>query len=266
MLHPSIGYAANVEKVELNLEKDEIAFTFLELSTGEATLIQTSTGKNILINTGGPNTSKELLDRLEMYDVLKIDMLILTRRDKQYSSNVKWLNQSYMIDKFVIPESMKDYIIDKFELNMNSLITWNKGNLYELSPNFVVKVLHDEHDDEKEKGGFVLLFTYGAHQLLYMSTIDEKIEQEILEYPVKAKMLKVGEFALPGGTSQPFLEKINPQLAVIFHKKNARPSQEIIERLNETWIDIYQTKQFGNVTIKCDLESYEVITIPVGIE
>lgn len=253
--------AADVKKVDLNLKKNEIAFTFFDLSSGEATLIQTGTGKNILINTGAPSTSDELLYRLEMYDVLTIDQLILTNLEKEYCGNVLRLTNEYSIDKIVLADSMKDELLKSYPLDKEIVQSWKQSDLKEIFPNFMVKVLHTTSRDEDNTPGMVILFYYGSHQVLYMGHANSEVEKKIIDdLNIKAKILKVGEFAVKG-TSQYFLENLNPQVAIIFHRKNKLPTQEVIERLNETWIDIYQTRQFGNVTIKCDPQQYEVITI-----
>lgn len=255
---------ASVEKVDLNLLHNEIAVTFLELSNGEATLIQSNDGKNVLINTGGKGTEEELLDRLEMYNVLTIDTLIITNNSSEYIGNLGWLIDSYVVKQIVLSKELQEVLTtDKY---MQDIVIWEKGEKYEVIPGMTTEVLYSNRNDEGISS-MILLFVYGNNHFLYMGIADNEIEKTLLHDrdKVKAEIIKLPNFAV-GGTSQLFLEAVDPQVAIIFHKENSLPSQEVMERLNETWIDVYQTVQMGNVTIKCDVEKYEVITVPVDLE
>lgn len=246
-----------IEKVDLNLLKDEVAVTFLDLSSGEAILIQTGLGKTVLINTGGPQTSAELLERIEMYNVTKFDAVILTNLDKQYASNFYWLSKKYHIEQLILPELSKQRWESEFPVQIEDTSYWNVTTKAELIPNMFFQVV-----DVQQSGGMSLYFSYGNHDVLLMGTADKQMEEKLLEkVALKAEVLKVAEFAKEGGTSQRFLEQLDPHVAIIFQERRKQPSAAVIERLNETWIDIYETRQFGNVTLRCDLNQYEVVPI-----
>jgi competence protein ComEC len=247
----------DVENIDLNLRLDEMAISFFDLSNGEASLIQNSKGDTILINTGAETSLEELQALLEMNDVIKINKLIVTNHEPEYDGNVKWLLSHYVVEELISAIST----IPSYHqfVNAKTMTTgWQSGELYELFPGFIVKVLHHH-----ENGSLSLSFSYGHNRVLYMGIAEEEIEMKLIQkHPMKSEILKVGEFAAQGGTSQAFLEKVDPQMAVIFRKNKALPSSDVIERLNETWIDTYQTKQFGTIIIRCTTEDYEVITIP----
>ncbi|MCA1320712.1 hypothetical protein LC085_12395 [Bacillus tianshenii] len=76
-------YPTDVEKIDLQLDEEEIAFTFLDLPNGECTIIQTSEGENILINTGSPESEDELLHYLKIYGIDEISDLIITSPDSE---------------------------------------------------------------------------------------------------------------------------------------------------------------------------------------
>ncbi|WLR53064.1 hypothetical protein LC040_09315 [Bacillus tianshenii] len=246
-----------IEKVDLNLKENEIVVTFLDLSSGEAILVQTGKGETILINTGGPHTGEELLDRLEMFNVLKFDAVILTNVDREYAANVDWLQKSYMIERLVVPQVFKQQWINDFAVQHDNTEYWTINSVEKVLPHMVMRVV-----DMQATGGMSLYFSYGKHDFLLMGKADKAGEEALLKRaPLNAEILKVAEFAKEGGTSQDFLEKTDPHVAVIFHERKKMPSSAVLERLNETWIDIYETRQFGNVSFRCDAENYEVVTI-----
>lgn len=257
-----------IKEVDLNLNRNEIAYIFLELPRGEAMLVQTGNGQNFLFNTGGLNTYEELKHRLDMFSVTKIDKVIVTKNQPHYTANLSSLTKEYDVEQIVVGDGIKETLTTEYDLNPQMIMEWKTGELHEPVPGLVVKVLHIDTTDSNEKGSMTMAVRYASHQLLYMSIANHIIEEKMIEsYPIKAELLKVADFASNQGTSQKLLENVDPQVAVIFHRhKKSQPSQEVIERLNETWIDIYETRQHGNIAIKCSQENYEVIPIPNKIE
>ncbi|WP_456278575.1 ComEC/Rec2 family competence protein [Bacillus sp. AK128] len=245
-----------IEKVDLKLMRDEIAVTFVDLPDGEATVIQNDEGKAILINTGNENSKEHLKKTLDLYGVTSIEKVILTKLGPDYQGNLEWLLKEYPIQKIIIPSS-----VDKEELGLNAAIEkWNIGKK-ELFSDIVINVL--QVMDQEKSMNFSMKF--GEHRFLFMGVASKLLEEQLIKsYPLKdVNILKVAEFASNNGTSQELLEAVDPQIAIIFQKKKLYPSADVLERLQNTWIDIYYSKQFGNVTIRCSKETYEVITLTV---
>ncbi len=252
-----------VEKIDLNLQQNETAVTFLELSNGEATLLQHADGKTVLINSGGPKTKKELKHQLDLYGVKKIDLLIITNTGELYTGNADWLISEEITEKAAGPASYIKSLQGRFNKGEDLFEAWEEGDLKELFTGMVVKVLADGKEGEEDKG-LILSMRFGKNHFLYMGIDGDEIESRLMNAgaPLKAEVLKVPDFA-ESGTTQPFMEEVDPQSAVIFSKKHSEPSRDIIERMYESWIDVYHTRRFGNVSFKCTMNDYEVFTIPV---
>nr|WP_304218989.1 hypothetical protein [Fredinandcohnia onubensis] len=246
----------NIEKINVKLSEDEIAITFLDLSNGEASLIHLPNGEFYLVNTGGNGTQKELKEYLEVYEVKKLKGIIITKQDTLYTSNIDWLIQQFS-DVQIIQGAQ-----NKQEYSNINIVKWEHQKTYQLSSLLTAEVIHEEHDNEKSLGMDILL-RFGNHQVLFMTSANSKLEHEMLsnkELPV-TNILKVAEFGHAKGSGEKFVNHVNPQIAIIFHKKGSLPSSDVLERLNSSWIDIYYTKQFGSVTIKCSQTDYEVFPI-----
>ncbi|MBE4910252.1 hypothetical protein IMZ08_19630 [Bacillus luteolus] len=249
-----------IEKVDLKLSNKELAITFLNLSSGEATLIQHGNGENVLINAGGPETQDELERLLKMYNVSLVKSIIITKEDQQYQSNLEWLTKRYPTSKVVIGEQ---FAIPAF-LSKERIIKLKKDDSHPIVPLLKAKVVHEGLSSDGLQS-YDLFFELGRHYLLYMSTGNINAEMSLLtnEELSKVNIIKIPNFAQNDGSSQEFIEHIDPQVAIIFTKKNLNPSPDVMERLKETWIDTYMTKQFGNITIKANQNEYEVITISI---
>jgi competence protein ComEC len=258
---PPTNVETDIEKVDLKLRENEIGITFIDLTSGEATLIQHGNRKNVLINTGGPNTFKQLKKILDMFNVHEINTLIITKDDEQYIANTKNLIKHYRIQKFATGQ----HLLAKSQLNNKLKVakweTWKTNETIELLPSLTIQVVHDDFHSNKHLG-LDLLMKFHKHNILYMTSADQQLEKFLLQKPLSdVNILKVAHFGDKNGTSKPFVDHVDPQVAIIFRKKNEWPSQDVIERLYQTWIDIYPTKQFGTIAIKMDETLYEVIPL-----
>ncbi|OZM57301.1 hypothetical protein CIB95_07500 [Lottiidibacillus patelloidae] len=253
----------DIEKIDLKLTAEETAFTFLELESGEATLIQTGQGETTLVNTGGPNTRKMLEERLSVYEVSKIDNIIITNIGADYCANLDWLVEAYGVSNVYVSQAVKETMIHAYSLGNINVVGWKKADKAKISDSLLIDVLHAEELNEFDKGSLALLLTFGNQKVLYMGLANEEIETLLVnEYELEAQILKVGDFASERGTSQKFIDEVDPQVAVIFRTKDRNPSEDVLDRLQETWIDTYLTMKSGNISIKCSIENYKIITIP----
>ncbi|MCH1624715.1 ComEC/Rec2 family competence protein [Ferdinandcohnia quinoae] len=251
--------SATIEKINIKLSDDEIAMTFLNLSDGESTLIHLPNGENVLVNTGGEGTKKELEELLVLYNVTKLTTIILTKDEPEFIANLGWLVERYKKAKIVIGSHFSNSLI----LPNNPKTLWENGDVYHFSKNHFVKVMNESKDSSGSLG-MDLMFQFGTNETLYMTSSNSELEksmQSIKGLP-NTNILKVADFGSQRGTTERFVSYVDPQIAIIFHKRGQLPSQDVLERLNSTWIDIYYTKQFGNVTIKYNGTNYEVIPFP----
>lgn len=248
--------------VDLNLEESDLAYTFFDLSNGEATLLQSGKGQNILIDTGSLESQEELEQRLNMYHVDLIDTVIITNQTEEYTGNLQWVINNFNVNKIIVPEVIKEQLISFFYLHDKDVIGWKKGDQVELLPFLKTEVIYVEERNIENHGALVIMFSYGKQSLLFMGIADKEVEKQLVEnYELKSTILKVADFGSEKGTTQTFLEEVDPQVAILFKKSGTAVSELVLERLQETWIDIYQTYRLGTVSIKCHNDDYEIFTV-----
>jgi len=250
-----------IEKVDLKLEQNELGVTFIDLTSGEAILIQHGTGKNVLINTGGPKSDRELYDTLKMFDVSSLDAVIITSANEQYTGNLIELKEKLNVKKFITGE----HILLNSSLNQIKVVDhwgiWKKNESYEILPGLKVQVLHENYN-ESNLQGMDLRLIFHHHQWLLMSSSNEQVEKQLMKKDLQEiNLLKVAHFGQGAGSTKEFLDYLNPQVAIIFRKNDEWPSQDVMERLYQSWMDIYPLKQFGSISIKLNENKYEVIPI-----
>ncbi|MBU9723913.1 MULTISPECIES: ComEC/Rec2 family competence protein [Bacillaceae] len=257
----TISYV-HADKVELNLGQNEVAYTFFDLSHGEATLLQGGMNQSVLINTGHSNSQEELEDRLRMYHVDTIDTLMITSKQAEYIGNISWILKNYPVKRIVIPASLEKKFAPLLKKYSGDVSLYKKGDTFSLFDNIHIDILYVEELKGIDEGGSAFFITHRSNKLLYLSVANFNVEEELVkEYDLKSTVFKVPDFGSDQGTSEDLLKEVDPQVAVIFKNGEDAPSNFVLERLEETWIDVYQTARIGSVTIKCMEEDYEVITV-----
>ena len=83
----------------------------------------------------------------------------------------------------------------------------------------------------------------------------ERDEIESISADMSADVLKVGHHGSANATYQSFLEKVQPQIAVISCGENndyGHPHQSVLKLLKQMDCDVYRTDKDGTVTVYTD--------------
>lgn len=245
-----------VEGVDVNLKRNELAFTFLAISDGEAALIQHANGENVLMNTGGKGTLKEIERLLALFHVKELSTVILTNSEQE---NLDQLIQKYNVRRILTGEAGHKVLTETSIPTDVKVQSSKQGDLLKLMPGLSAEVIFDGNEENE---GTDISFQFFHHQIFYVSSASHNAEQAFLGEPLRnVNIVKLPLFAAKGSFSDLLIEHLDPQLAVIFQSSTIKPDPDLVEMLHEAWIDVYFTKQHGTVTIKLTESTYDVITI-----
>ena len=81
----------------------EIKVHNIDVGQGNATLIQTPSGKNILVDTGWDFASQRLIAYLRQAGVTKLDALVITHRHMDHIGGVRAIAESFPVAKLIGP-------------------------------------------------------------------------------------------------------------------------------------------------------------------
>ncbi|MBB5323370.1 beta-lactamase superfamily II metal-dependent hydrolase [Anoxybacillus tepidamans] len=234
-----------VKKIDLRLEDEEIAVVCLPLANGEAMLMKNAAGQTVLVNTGGKGSEKQVRTWLERLYIGRIDTILLTDVHHDFASSFALYRRRYHAQRVIAGVKTE---------GVTSV--WKDGEHHALFPHLFADVL------AADGGRLTIRFRYGRLCLLYMASDDESVKHKLMNMDLKdVDVLKVAQFARSDHLSASLLKRIDPQVAIIFHKQGVQPNQRLLEKLYQRWIDIYQVHQTGIVMLKCDLSRYEAITL-----
>jgi beta-lactamase superfamily II metal-dependent hydrolase len=262
----SIGSASsfeygNVESIDLNLKDHEIAVTFLGLDDGEATLIQGSTGENILVNTGGEETSEELREVLGTYGVKEISTIIITDTQNLFVDELTQIISQYKVRQLISTPEIANELSGITEVE---IVPWKEGTTQILFPDLTAEVLFAGR--EKNEGiDFTLQFF--KHRLFLMTSSSQRVEEKLLTKSLDdVTIFKVPNWAKEDSLSEKLIQYVNPQISILFESEEHQPDPDIIYDLQDTWSEVFFTKKHGTITIKFTENNYEVFTFPVEKE
>jgi competence protein ComEC len=257
---------SNIENIDLNIRDHELAVTFLGLTEGEATLIQGSSGENILVNAGGKETDAELEGWLNLYDVKEISKLILTSNGQELSDKlINRLITKFSIKEIITTRELSAQISKKLNLtNKPAVISWEQGTKEKILPE-VTAVVQFVGNEPNEGMDFTLDFF--NHRIFLMTSFTQRAEETLLKKNLEnINVFKIPNYAAEDSLSEKLIQYLNPQISILFPPEAEQHDPDILIDLHETWSEIYSTKKHGTVTIKFTDSNYEVITIPIEEE
>jgi len=247
---------------------------FLNVGQGDAILVRTPLGKNILVDAGPGNAVlKELKASLPYFDN-KIDTAVLTHADRDHIEGFLSVIDRFEINKvYVSGVFKKDFLSEKFLKKVRA-------------KNIPLFIADSSSDTEPENGllmdfifplkksltvsssvnssSIVLKIIYGETKILLTGDSDISAEKQILAQNVdlKSDILKIGHHGSKTSSSEEFLQAASPKLSVIPVGKGndyGHPHKETIERLQKINSQIIRTDIEGRIEVVISENRIETI-------
>ena len=256
--------------------------TVLDVGQGDSVLIELPYRKGVyLIDTGGIVSFREeewqkrteefdvgeeiVLQALKEKGIRKIDKLILTHGDYDHIGGTETLIEEMNIGELLYGTSNTYDDLELALLNkaaqagikvtfVEAGMGWREGGarFFVLNPQTVSQSGNDR--------SIVLYTEMGGLSWLFTGDLEQEGERRLLStyLHLKADVLKVAHHGSKTSTSQPFLDRIQPKVAIISAGKNNRfghPHREVVERLEKRGVVVYRTDESGAISFRYRKES-----------
>lgn len=244
---------------------------YIDVGQGDSILVQLPNGETALIDGGPESSSQTVVNYLKEQNVEKIDYLVATHPHEDHIGGLPIVIQNFEIGNIYMPD--KTHTTKTFENLI--LAIQNKGikfktpiagdmlldkeglNLTVLAPETNI------NEDNLNNYSIVLKLNYKDNSFLFTGDAETESEQNMLNgsYDLKSDVLKVGHHGSYSSTTNEFLEKINPEYAIIscgVENKYGYPHQAIIDKLEAKGIQIYRTDKDGTIIIAVDNEEIKI--------
>lgn len=237
---------------------------FIDVGQGDSILIQFPDGETSLIDGGSRGYEDSVLQYLKRQGIKRIDYLIATHPHEDHIGGLPKLIQNLEISSVYMPKvSANTRIFEKLlaEIKDKGLkVTAAKaGMTIKDTGGVIYKVLAPNAVSYEEINEYsvVIKLTYLNKSFLFTGDAEKVSEDEMIDGKenLSADVLKIGHHGGKTSTSKKFLERVNPQYAVIsVGKQNdyGHPHEEILGRLRDRNIKVFRTDEAGTVLIQSD--------------
>lgn len=246
---------------------------FFDVGQGDSIFIETAKRTQILIDGGpGSRAVEKLGQELPFFD-REIDFVILSHPDKDHlgglvetlkgykAGMVGWTgikNQEPLFQEFE-KEAEKDRA-RKIVLKRGDKITVGKDLQFQVLAPF--EDFEGKEAKDANTSSLVLRLVYGENEFLFTGDAPKTVERKLLESGdvLESDVLKIGHHGSANSTTEEFLDKVEPEIAIIQVGKNSygHPDKEVLERLEKYDIKVMRTDQDGDITITSDGTGYRI--------
>lgn len=244
-------------------DKNKLEVSFFDVGQGDAALIETAFGQNILID-GGPDGSiiPKLQVELPWWD-RKIDLLILTHPHDDHVAGLIDVLQKYEVKKILYTgithdspaylewlALVRDQHIPLIIIDRPQKIIFGADCLFDIL--YPLESFLGKSTSNLNNSSIVGKFICADKSILFTGDAEYEVEAELLAagLDVSAQILKVGHHGSDTSTSEEFAAAVNPETAVISVGKDNKfghPNLRVIKRLERLGAQVLRTDLSGTI-------------------
>lgn len=250
---------------------DSLRVSFLNVGQGDAILIESPSGVDVLIDGGRDRAVlRELGKRLGPFD-RSISLVVETHPDADHIGGLPHVFERYVVSHFLTSSvthetDMTAALTAAIEKEGIAPLPALRGTRIDLGKGAYLDVLFPDREVsaiESNTGSVVLKLSYGSTSFLLTGDAPESIENWLVtldgEY-LQSQVLKAGHHGSRTSTGQRFIETVNPKTVVISAGKNnsyGHPHEGVLQRIAEAGAETKNTFS-GTVVFESDGQALSI--------
>lgn len=239
-----IIFANLIVLMKNNTNTENVKLYFLRLNDADCSIIKYNE-KVIMIDTGEKKDREKIIQKMKKLKIMNIDYLILTHPDKDHIGNAKYLLENFSVktviqtdyDKQTSTQKEMNEIIQNMGVKELTLQELKVVNLEDLEMEIYPP---EKQYEDSNNNSLIVLLKYKDKKVLYTGDIREERMFDCMEDFQKVDVLKYPYHGRKNIYSQQFIEKTQPEFAII---TGTEPDETIIESLNKIKSKIRLTKE-----------------------
>lgn len=253
----------------------KLRVSFLDVGQGDAILIQTPSGKSMLVD-GGPNNliNEKLSIEMSHFDN-DIDVMVETHPDADHVTGLIPVLEKYNVKKIILSKAKSE---TKIFDDLNKHIDEEGANIYiahtgdeiDFHDGVIAKILYPSLNYVAKKSdtndvSVSMEIIYGNETFLLTGDLPSERETELISAGLDKNITvyKAGHHGSKNSSSNLLLAYIKPEYSVISAGKDNRyghPNIETIDRLTKHMKEILSTIDRGTISFITDGRTLEVET------
>ncbi len=258
-----------------SLPDGRLHVTFLDVGEGEAILIQTPSGRHILVD-GGPDPAllKSHLGRQLSFWRRSLDLVVASHPDNDHISGLPAAMASHRIGALITNGQTDgpaawEQMLALAEQTGVPVVTAVRGQTITTGDGVTLEVLHpsDRLAEGSDDNSIVLRIRYGDATFLLTGDAGQDVEATLMEadLPLQSIVLKAADSGDRNGTSHPFLEAVDPWVVVFSvgdaaTNPNHHPADRVLERVERMGCAIGRTDLQGSIHFMTDGQQLWITT------
>ena len=260
-----------IPSVSFGAEKKLTVYTF-DIGQGDALLIQTPTGRNILVDAGPPESGPGLADRLTALGIQQLDIVIMTHPHLDHMGGMLRAIRKRKVKLFLDPmmsfpsppyERLLVEIKRRKEKRAIRAERAKAGRILRLGGGVEIEILAPPENllsgtrSDANANSIVFMLSYKEFRLLFTGDAEKETELELLKDPLKlnATVLKMAHHGSSHSSIPKFLDAVSPEIALISAGKGndyKHPHPKALQRLQMRKVKIYRTDLHGTIRLTSD--------------
>jgi len=237
---------------------DNLKISFLDVGQGDAILIRTPQGQNILIDGGPDNVLLSELAKVLPWWERDIDYLVITHYHADHMMGFIEVLNKYKVKNILVTAHQPDDFLyqvwnDKLsERNIQPTIV-KAGDKFIVSDDLYWQViLADSDHEDYNDNSLVIKLSYKNKDFMFTGDLSIAGEEKIISsgIDISAEYLKVGHHGSRYSSSDEFLKAVNPQFCIIqsgVGNDYGHPHSEALSRLENIGCQIMNTQNLGTL-------------------
>lgn len=240
----------------------ELEIHFLDVGQGDSTLI-TCDGHSMLVDAGKNDQGTEIQSYLESKGITEFDYVIGTHPDSDHIGGLDVILYKFDTGQVFMPDYAKDTKTydDVVQVIKNKNLKRSQpgvGDTYELGgAEFTIVAPNKDYGDQANDYSIGFLLTHGENTFLFTGDAEEDSEEDMAanDIPLKADVYKVAHHGSKTASTEEFMEKVDPEYAVISAGEGnsyGHPHAEVMNRLRSMGVKVFRTDEQGTIVLTSD--------------
>ena len=245
---------------------NDLKVHYLDVGEADSIFIELPNGETMLIDAGEAQNEEKIADYIENLNYDTINYVIGTHPHADHIGGLAYIIKNFEVKNIYMPKvaaNTKTYenLLKTIKSKSLSITVAEKDKKIINTENLKAYFLAPENKkyDELNNYSAILKIVFQDKSFLFMGDSEASVEKTLTD--VSADVIKVGHHGSNTSSSSGFIERVNPEIAVISVGENNKydhPDKDVIKAYEKLGTKIYRTDLNGNIVISTDGENLDV--------